>query len=337
MSQKPTRKNLQDRRSFLKNSALAIGALATGTVTNTALSGSVSAKNSALARLWEIEKAKPTQFIHACMTLPYRNYPLERALNGIKNAGYSHVAWGTQHREEDGNTYPVMPVDAHPDQAAELGRRCRDLGLEPVQMFSTVYPDRDNAVELLTNRIKQAAAAGIEYVLIFGATDGGDPELWTTRFKQLAPIAADYNVTLVMKQHGGKTTGTGRALKKIILEVDHPNVWMSYDAGNVLWYLDVDPIPDIQTCADLVRAFCLKDCRTWPQKTTSGPGYGEIDHYQLFAPVAFTGQTITLAYENIYPSYLGQPSTPDEIDQLAMHSKIYMENVIGGLQTAISE
>ncbi len=337
MSRKTTPKNQPDRRSFIKSSALALGAMATGTISNTVLSESVSAKKLDLTRHREIKTGKPTQFIHACMTLPYRNYPFERALKGLKSAGYDHVAWGTQHRDEDGNNYPVMPEDAHPDRAAELGRRCRDLGLEPVQMFSTVYPDHDNAVEILTNRIKQAAAAGIEYVLIFGATDGGDPELWTTRFKQLAPIAADYNVTLVMKQHGGVTTGTGQALKKIILEVDHPNVWMSYDAGNVLWYLDVDPISDIRTCAELIRGFCLKDCRTWPQKTTSGPGYGEIDHYQLLAPVAFTGHTITLTYENIYPSYLGQPSTPEEIDQLAMHSKLYMENVIGGLQAVISE
>lgn len=330
MKKKSTLKERLDRRSFLKNSTLAVGALATGAFT----SGSSPVRDASLTQsvLTDNKKKQPTRFLHACMTLPYRYFPLERALTGIKSAGYEYVAWGTQHREEDGENHPVMPADAHPDQAAELGRRCRDLGLEPVKMFSTVYPDHDNAVEVLTNRIRQAAAADIGQVLVFGPVDGGDPNLWIEKFKQLAPIAADHNVTLVMKQHGGETTGTGEALARIVREVDHPNVWMSYDAGNVLWYLEVDPIPDIRTCADLIRAFCLKDCRILPDKTTGGPGYGEIDHYRLFEPVAFTGITIPLAYENIHPPYIGQPTSPEQVDRWARLSREYMENIIRGLQ-----
>jgi sugar phosphate isomerase/epimerase len=334
MKRKDQNESRTNRRSFFKKSALAVGAFATGNsiMTNSLMARSVNSVKSAITD----KKKNPTRFTHACMTLPYRNYSLERALQGIKNAGYDHVAWGTQHRDENGENRPVMAETAPPEKAAELARRCRDMGLEPVQMFSTIYPDQDNAVELLTNRIKQASAAELDYVLVFGPTSGGDPDLWIQRFKQLAPIAADYNVTLAIKQHGGETTGTGRALAKIINEVNHPNIWMSYDAGNVFWYQDVDPIPDIQSCADLVRAFCLKDCRTWPTKTTSAPGYGEIDHYQLFAPVAFTGKTITLTYENIYPSYLGQPATVEEIDQLAKQAKLYMENVIAGVQKTMT-
>jgi sugar phosphate isomerase/epimerase len=325
-----------DRRSFLKNSTFAAGALATA-----AFTGGSSPAGPAPVKLPGLKSFRksdtPTTFRHACMTLPYRFFPLERALTGIKNAGYDYIAWGTQHREEDGENHAVMAEDAPPEKAAELGRRCRDHGLEPVKMFSTVYPDHDNAIEVLTNRIKQAEAAGIEYVLTFGHTQGGDPEVWKERFKELGPIAADHNVTLVMKQHGGETTGTGEALARIIREVDHPNVWMSYDAGNVHWYLEVDPIADIETCAELIRAFCMKDGRLWPQKTTGGPGYGEIDHYRLFAPVAFTGRTITLAYENIYPCYSGQPDNPEQVDSYARLSREYMENMIAGLQSAMAD
>ena len=54
---------------------------------------------------------------------------------------------------------------------------------------------------------------------------------------------------LVVKQHGGET-GTGEACAAITREVDHPNIKVNYDAGNVLDYLDKDPIPDIKLCAD---------------------------------------------------------------------------------------
>jgi sugar phosphate isomerase/epimerase len=329
---KPSVRSL-DRRTFLKSGALAAGC------SLAALGHSrAQAQPAAGAAPAAVAQAKqPTRFIHACMTLPYRNFPLGRALEGIKRTGYDHVAWGTQHREENGENRPVMPTDAPPADAAALARRCRDLGLEPVQMFSTIYPDDAQAMTVLTNRIKQAGAARMGKVLVFGPTGGGDPKLWVERFKALGPVAADHNVTLVLKQHGGETTGTGKALAQILAEVDHPNVWMSYDAGNVFWYLEVDPVADIQTCAEWIRAFCIKDARGWPRKAACGPGYGDIDHYRLFAPVAFTGLTIPLTYENITPAYVGWPSEPEGIDQWASHSRRYMENLLEGLQAALAE
>lgn len=82
---------------------------------------------------------------------------------GHQECGCDHVAWGTTHREEDGEDHPVMASDAHPDEAAGLGQRCRDLGLEPVKMFSMVFPDRDDAVEVLTNCVRQVGAAGASW------------------------------------------------------------------------------------------------------------------------------------------------------------------------------
>ena len=56
------------------------------------------------------DKGKPTQFQIACMTLPYSQYPLERALTGLKEAGYRFVAWGNNHRESDGKPQPMLPA-----------------------------------------------------------------------------------------------------------------------------------------------------------------------------------------------------------------------------------
>ena len=40
---------------------------------------------------------------------------------------------------------------------------------------------------------------------------------------------------------------------------------VNYDAGNVLDYLNKDPLPDIKLCAANVRSFCIKDHRNWPK------------------------------------------------------------------------
>ena len=275
---------------------------------------------------------KPTKFLIACMTLPYSQFPFDRALKGLKESGYRHVAWGTTHQEAGGKK-PVLAADDTPEHAKALAIRCRDMGLEPLMMFSGIYPEAANAVEVLTKRIRQASAAGIPQVLTFGHTQGDNRTLWIERFKQLGPIARDHNVTLVLKQHGG-STGTGKACARIMREVHDANVWVNYDAGNVMDYLHVDPLPDIQKCAAEIRSFCIKDHRNFPQDQDCGPGFGEIDHYRLLSPVAFTGMTIPLCCENIFAPIIPRPTTPEGVDSLALRARQFLEVVTQGLQTA---
>lgn len=273
---------------------------------------------------------KPTQFQIACMTLPYAQFPLQRALTGIKAAGYQFVAWGTTHKEADGKSTPVLPSDAPPEKARELAQRCRDLGLEPLMMFSGIYPEAKNGLDVLKNRIRQAAAAGIPQVLTFGHTKGGNRQLWIERFKELGPLAREHKVLLVVKQHGGET-GTGAACAEITRAVADPGIKVNYDAGNVLDYLNLDPIPDIRKCADEVHSFCIKDHRRFPKKGDCGPGFGEIDHYKLLAPVAFTGRTMPLCCENISAPVLPRPTQPEGVDALARRAREYLEVVLQGL------
>jgi sugar phosphate isomerase/epimerase len=275
-------------------------------------------------------RGKPTKFQIACMTLPYSQYPLARALSGIKSAGYEFVAWGTTHREEgEARGVPVMPADAPPAKAKELGQKCRDLGLAPLMMFSGIYPEAANGVEVLTHRLKQASAAGIPHVLTFGHTSGDNRKVWVERFKQLGPVARDLGVLLVVKQHGESGQVTG----EIVREVADANIKVNYDAGNVMDYSkgQVDPLKDIKTCAELIHSFCIKDHRMFPVNQDCGPGLGEIDHYRLLDNVAFTGREMPLCCENISAPRI-RASRPEEVDSLAKRAREFLEIVIRGLQ-----
>jgi sugar phosphate isomerase/epimerase len=270
---------------------------------------------------------KATRFQIACMTLPYARFPWQRALTGLKAAGYRYVAWGTTH-VENGERVPVLAPDAPLDRAKELGRRCRDLGLEPLLMFG---PSPEN-VEALKQRVRQAASAGVGQVLTMGTTRGNDRMVWVKNFKELGPFAREQGVVIVVKQHGGNT-GTGTALAEITREVDDEGVKISFDAGNVMDYLDVDPVPDLQRCADEVRGFCIKDHRNFPKDQDCGPGFGEIDHYKLLQPVAFNGRTIPLCCENIFAPLVPAPTDPEGIDALARRAREFLEVVTQGLQS----
>jgi sugar phosphate isomerase/epimerase len=270
------------------------------------------------------------------MTLPYSDHSFERALQGIRSAGFTYVAWGTTHRV-NGQATPVMPATAPPMQARDQGERCRDAGLEPLMMFSGIYPEANNAVQVLTTRIHQAAAARIPQVLTFGHTQGGNRKLWVNRFRQLGPIARDNGVLIVVKQHGG-TTGTGAACADIIREVNDAGIKVNYDAGNVMDYLRLPPprvIEDLQSCAAEVHSFCIKDHRDFPPPHGDcGPGLGEIDHYRLLHPVVFFGRAMPLCCENIFAPKLGRPSNPADIDALARRAREFLELVTRGLQVS---
>jgi sugar phosphate isomerase/epimerase len=274
---------------------------------------------------------KKTNFQVACMTLPYAQFPLERALTGIRDAGFKFVAWYTSYRDEHGKEMPVVAPDDPPERARELGKHCRDLGLEPVLIFSGIYPENERAIEIFTSRVEQASAAGIPQVLTFGHTKGANRELWIKRFKQLAPVARDHGVMIVIKQHGGET-GTGAACAEIVREIGQDSIQVNYDAGNVMDYLDVDPLGDIKTCVNEIRSFCVKDHRNFPKDEDCGPGFGEIDHYKLLSTVAFTGLTMPLCCENIFAPVLPRPKDPAGVDAFARRAREFLDIVITGLQ-----
>ena len=288
--------------------------------------------SSALApRLMQAQPGR-TVFQLACMTLPYAQFSLDRALSGIKAAGYGYVAWGVTHKDDQGRPQPALKVDAATAEARQLAGRCRDIGLEPVMMFSTVQLESPNARDAHLRRIDQAAAARIPFLLTFGKTTSGQYSMFIDTLKVIAPRAKQSGVMVLIKQHGGNTA-TGADCARIVREVGDEGLKVCYDAGNVLDYEKRDPIADIQTCWRDIRAFNIKDHRITPKNEDCGPGFGEIDHFKLLAPVMRTGLTIPLTFENIFEPLVPRPSAPEGVDVLARRSREYIETVLRSLET----
>ncbi len=273
-----------------------------------------------------LAQSRATKFQLACMTLPYSGFPLERGLTGIKTSGYDFVAWGVNHVGK-----PLLAVSAPTSEAASLSTRCRNMGLEPVMMFSTVQLESPGALESHLRRLDQAAAAKIPFLLTFGKTTPGQLETLVNNLMQMAPYAQKVGVTVVIKQHGGNTA-TGQKCANILRQVNHESVKICYDAGNVLDYENNDPIQDIQTCWRDIRAFNIKDHRNTPKDEDCGPGFGEIDHYKLLAPVMQTGLTIPLTFENIFEPLVPRPTSAEAVDALARRAREYISTVMRGLQ-----
>ena len=78
----------------------------------------------------------------------------------------------------------------------------------------------------------------------------------------------------------------------------------------------------------------MKDHRNWPEDRDCGPGWGEIDHYRLLHPVAWTGRKMPLCCENIFKPLVARPSKPEGVDALARSVRVYLETVVAGLRLA---
>jgi sugar phosphate isomerase/epimerase len=198
-------------------------------------------------------------------------------------------------------------------------------------MFSMVNMEAPNAADVYARRIDQAAAAGIGHIIVFGTPAGGSYPRVIETLRQSGPRARKAGVLLGLKQHGGNTA-TGVDISRILREVGDEGVSMCYDSGNVLDYENKDPIADIRACWSGVRSFAIKDHRNWPKDEDCGPGFGEIDHYKLLAPVMTTGLTIPLACENIFEPLVPRPQEPAAVDALAKRARLYLESVIAGLR-----
>ena len=133
------------------------------------------------------------------MTLPYSAFPFDRALTGLQSAGYRFVALGTTHQEAGNQRVPILAPDAPPERARELAVRCRDRGLEPIMMFSGIYPEAANHLDVMHRGFVKSLPPGIPHLLTFGNTSGGDRARWIEHFRQLGPIARDANVLIVIK------------------------------------------------------------------------------------------------------------------------------------------
>ena len=169
-------------------------------------------------------------------------------------------------------------------------------------------------------------------MLTFGHTKGGNRKLWVERFKELAPIARDHGVMLVVKQHGGET-GTGAACAEITREVNHTHVKVNYDAGNVMDYLERRPAPRHQ---DVRRRGAQLLHQGPPQLPRTGRGLRPRLRRDRPLQAAAPGRVhrpddAAVLREHLRPA-AAAPEKPEGVDALARRAREFLETVIAGLQ-----
>lgn len=272
-----------------------------------------------------------------CQTLPYSELPLDRALAGIARAGYKYVCYGTTHEKA-----PAVNPDWTDEQTLDLKRRTEDLGLTPVMTFMPSGGVTGEAgVDGVKKRLDQGKLLGLDCVLAWGPwgyeswpgkkySNAAWREMSDEWFRLMEPVARHaeaIGMMIVLKPHTG-LTAYGNVLRDTIERIGSPMVQACYDGGNVSFYEGLDPALDIQDCADLVKAICVKD-HSGPRANPvfPVPGSGDVNDramLEVLRPYNFTGPVVVERFEGPFKK---AEMIPELIDALAAQARVYLEAV----------
>jgi inosose dehydratase len=79
--------------------------------------------------------------------------------------------------------------------------------------------------------------------------------------KWLGDLATPYQIDLALETHKGPTQNA-QAMLELMAEVNHPQVFLNFDTGNIAYYNEgMDPVEELKQVKQLVRSVHLKDNR----------------------------------------------------------------------------
>ncbi len=281
-----------------------------------------------------------------CQTLPYAAHPLQRALEGIRKAGYKYVMPYSTHAKQ-----PVFTPALTPAARAELKRRFADAGLEPFMCFvlgaDVTKPD---GLERYMAELDLAADFGIRTVIGTGPwyytkwpnipKRQRDWQRETDAFyaglERAVRHAEKVNITITLKPHTGITANAATCMQ-VLKRLPSERLKICWDAGNVSFYEGIWPDPDLPDLAPNVKAVCIKDHRGLRGEAnfpTPGDGQGQIDHAQMFKTLFAGGFSGPLALERVDGTNRASEMPPELIDERIAAARRHLEPLLEAAASA---
>jgi sugar phosphate isomerase/epimerase len=291
-----------------------------------ASAGAALALSPSLSRMATTSRAadapKPRWEI-GTFTRPFAAWDYRTAMDAIAESGYRYL--GLMTAKSPGGL--VLSADSTLDHARTVGREAKKRGLAINSVYGGGYPVAKDAispaVKALRHLIDATAAAEATSLMMGG---NGDPQLQKSYYKIIAECcdyAADKNILLTVKPHGG-LNGTGPQCRECIDLVGHKNFRLWYDPGNIFYYSNgkLDPVDDAATVDGLVAGMSVKDY-VHPLRVDVTPGDGRVAWKKLMQRLRQGGFTSG----PMVVECLAAGSLKETIQQ-AKRARIFLEELI---------
>ncbi|MFI5454988.1 MAG: sugar phosphate isomerase/epimerase family protein [Isosphaerales bacterium] len=204
----------------------------------------------------------------SCFTNCYGEAGVWTAVARIREAGINHLELAMRGHNFGGLVIPESAVVTEKADDATAQAFCDHLARHGVEVSGCNVGGADmltrEGADLTERRIQFAARwFGVKVCISGAGRPAGAAERRTivTHLRRLGDFAAQTGVTLALETHIGPTQNA-RAMLDLIGEVDHPQVRLNFDTGNIAYYnKGVDPCDELEQVKHLVRNVHLKDNR----------------------------------------------------------------------------
>ena len=261
-----------------------------------------------------------------CCTLPWSDFDIDRALEGIKAAGFSSVGIGFRHQ---GNEIPS--VESGRDGAREVGIKLDALRLSPAMLLARWQGD--TGADDFRTRIEQANILGVRYLVTTGAStnesakmeqkENSEPQ-FLARMSQVVPYAMEKGVAILLKTHEGNTA-SGPLMRATLNKIGSPWVRACYDPGEVRFH-GLSPEVDMLHVMPYLSGLLLKDHRgAQGERDFRVLGEGDVDFRRLFRTLRRNRFAGPVLVEDFRSGHIGG-STAEQIDESASKSYAFLQN-----------
>lgn len=250
-------------------------------------------------------------------------FSLEEALAGLADAGFANVEIGAV----KGFLEHLDPDELGPAEVA----RCQTLldrhGLTCVSMSGHAPLHLDIGVQRLTNVLRAGKELGIQVLNTFtgDASTPEEIEAFRSNVRAIADEAQEAGIRLCIETDSNLLP-TAAIGSRILAEIDHPNVGINYDPGNVIYYTGATPEEDVVLALPHLGHFHLKDQRGGQGKADFPPlGDGDVDIPRLLRTLDDAGFAGPVSMEIEFTDYVW-PSYETTVAE-ATRSKAYWDGL----------
>lgn len=205
-----------------------------------------------------------------CYNRPWKEFSLDDAFKGIKDAGFDYVSF-MKHRFGPDTVGHIITEDQNNDFIDEVISKAKSYGVTPLMQHG----------KLSRRMIDKVKYAGLKYI----TTSGG----YFDELPDIAEYARQQGITIAIKPHGGPCP-TGRHCLEVVKKVNNPVFRIFYDASNTMRAGGADPADEIDEVAPYVTALAVKDAKDGSPLVTPGDGIVDFEIvFKALAKVDFSG------------------------------------------------
>jgi len=209
-----------------------------------------------------------------------------------------------------------------PEQIEATQKRLAEHGLTAVVLRGGTDLSQPTALSELAAQLETCEQMGVKYMFLSPKHPGLSKQLACQRLRQAGEIARKHGVTIALETHPDLGTN-GDVHVETMKRIDHPNVRINFDTGNVTYYnRGRDAVTELQKCIDYVATLEFKDhngqFESW---NFPALGKGVVDFPAVVKILRRHGYRgpITIEVEGIRGVDLDQPQTKKCIEQSAAY------------------